>query len=69
MLIIRKSLKKKLPNHKVERHDERFTSKIAFKTMVDAGIKKKKRSNKDLIDQISATLILQSYLDYKKNIL
>ena len=37
--------------------------------MVDAGLKKKKRSNKDLIDQISATLILQSYLDYKKNIL
>jgi putative Holliday junction resolvase len=37
--------------------------------MVDAGLKKKKRSNKGLIDQISATLILQSYLDYKKNIL
>jgi|TARA_B100000768_G_C10931630_1_gene229860 putative Holliday junction resolvase len=64
-----KSLKKNFPHHQIERHDERFTSKIAFKTMVDAGLKKKKRSNKGLIDQISATLILQSYLDYKKNIL
>ena len=64
-----KLLKKNFPNHKVERHDERFTSKIAFKAMVDAGLKKKRRSKKDLIDQISATLILQSYLDYKKNIL
>jgi putative Holliday junction resolvase len=42
--------------------DERFTSKIAFQTMIDAGISKKKRQDKALVDKISATLILQSYM-------
>ena len=42
--------------------DERFTSKIAFQTMIDAGLKKKERQNKELIDKISATIILQSFL-------
>lgn len=47
------------------RIDERFTSKIAFDTMIASGISKKKRQNKGLIDKISATLILQSFLDSK----
>ena len=54
------------PEISVERVDERFTSKMAFQTMIDAGISKKKRQNKTLIDEISATLILQSYL-YSKS--
>jgi putative Holliday junction resolvase len=60
-----KLLKKEFPNIKIERFDERFTSKIAVRTMIDAGIKKKDRQNKALIDSISATLILQSYLESK----
>ena len=46
----------------VKRVDERYTSKLAFQTMIDSGIKKKKRQNKALIDEISATIILQEYL-------
>ena len=50
------------PKIPIKRVDERFTSKIAFKSMIDSGLKKKQRQNKALIDEISATLILQSYL-------
>ena len=57
-----KQLDKSIPNIPVERVDERFTSKIAFQTMIDSGLKKKQRKNKALVDEISATLILQSYL-------
>ena len=46
----------------IKRIDERFTSKMAFQTMIDSGLKKKQRQNKALIDEISATIILQSYL-------
>ena len=55
-------LGRKFPNIKIERVDERFTSKIAFQTMIDSGLKKGQRKNKALVDEISATLILQSYL-------
>ena len=55
-------LEKSLPQIPVERVDERFTSKMAFQTMIDSGLKKKQRKNKALVDEISATLILQSYL-------
>ncbi len=51
------------PNIPVERQDERFTSKMAFQTMIDGGLRKKKRKNKELVDEISATLILQAYLN------
>lgn len=51
-----------LPVHMV---DERFTSKMAFQTMIDSGLKKKQRQNKALVDEISATIILQSYLETK----
>lgn len=56
-------LKKEFPEKEIVRVDERFTSKMAFQTMIDAGLKKKERQNKSLIDKISATIILQSYLE------
>tara|TARA_R110000765_G_scaffold46736_2_gene96327 strand:+ start:5196 stop:5606 length:411 start_codon:yes stop_codon:yes gene_type:complete len=55
-------LKEKFPSTPIKRHDERFTSKIAFQTMLDSGLKKKQRKNKALIDEISATIILQDFL-------
>ncbi len=51
----------------VKRIDERFTSKMAFQTMIDGGLKKKQRQNKALVDEISATIILQSFLYSQKN--
>lgn len=57
-----KKLNKAIPEIPVERIDERFTSKMAFQTMIDSGLSKKQRQNKALVDEISATLILQSYL-------
>jgi putative Holliday junction resolvase len=60
-----KKLKKEFPNIGIERYDERFTSKMAFDTMITAGLKKKDRQNKETIDKISAVLILQSYMEYK----
>lgn len=56
-------LKRTFPAIKIERMDERFTSKMAFQTMIDSGLKKKDRQNKELVDEISATIILQSYMD------
>jgi putative holliday junction resolvase len=58
-----KHLKKQFPEIVVERMDERFTSRMAFQTMIDAGLKRKSRQNKELVDTISATLILQSYME------
>ena len=55
-------LKKAIPNIPIKREDERFTSKMAFQTMIDSGLNKKQRQNKALVDEISATIILQSYL-------
>lgn len=55
-------LEKEFPNIPIKRVDERFTSKMAFQTMIDSGLKKSQRKNKALVDEISATLILQSYL-------
>lgn len=55
-------LKKEMPSIPIKRVDERFTSKMAFQTMIDSGLKKHQRRNKALVDEISATIILQSYL-------
>ena len=63
-----KKLQKLFPDKEIILMDERFTSKIAVKSMVEGKLKKSKRMNRELIDKISANLILQSYLDYKKNI-
>ncbi|PIF00306.1 MAG: Holliday junction resolvase RuvX [Maribacter sp.] len=60
-----KHLGRTFPDIPIERQDERFTSKMAFQSMIDGGIKKKKRRNKALIDEISATLILQAYINRK----
>lgn len=57
-----KRLKQRYPDMQIERMDERFTSKIAFQSMIDGGLKKKQRQNKALVDCISATLILQTYM-------
>lgn len=61
-----RSLKKRLPDIPVEFVDERFTSVLAHRTMIDAGLKKKDRQNKGLVDEISATIILQSYLESRR---
>jgi len=53
------------PEMKIVRVDERFTSKMAFQTMIDSGLKKKQRQNKALIDEIAATIMLQDYLTRK----
>ena len=59
-------LKKVLPDMPVELVDERFTSVLAHQTMLAGGLKKKDRQNNALVDEISATIILQSYLESRK---
>lgn len=59
-------LKKKLPDMLVELVDERFTSVLAHQAMLDGGLKKKARQDKALVDEISATIILQSYLESRR---
>ncbi len=54
------------PQMKVIRVDERFTSKLAFQSMIEGGLSKKKRQNKALIDEISATIMLQDFLNSRK---
>lgn len=60
-------LKKNMPDINIEWYDERFTSVLAHRTMIDAGLRKKARQNKELVDEISATIILQDYLEAKRN--
>lgn len=60
-----KGFKKEFPNVRVERFDERFTSKIASYFISQSGKNKKQRQEKGLIDKVSATLILQQYLEQK----
>lgn len=64
--LLKDALTKKFPNLEIELYDERFTSKMAFQTMIDSGLNKKQRQNKGLIDEISATILLQSFMDSKK---
>ena len=60
-----KRLQKKYPQIPVHQVDERFTSKIAKQSILASGIKRKGRQNKALVDEVSATIILQDFLDYK----
>ena len=60
-----RKLKKQFPGIPVHQVDERFTSQIALRTMITGGMKKKKRQNKSIVDKISASIILQSWLDKK----
>lgn len=59
------AFKTAFPEMQIVRVDERFTSKIAFQTMIDSGLSKKKRRNKGLVDEIAATILLQDYLTRK----
>lgn len=59
-----RKLRKTFPDLLVERYDERFTSKLALKAMIEGGMKKKERQKKENIDKISAVLILQSYMEF-----
>ena len=61
-----RKLKKRFPGKPVYLVDERFTSKIALRTMIDGGLKKRDRKDKTVVDKISASLILQSWLDKKR---
>ena len=61
-------LKNEFPGLKIIRYDERFSSKIAKRTMLELGLSKSKRRDKKIIDQISATIILQSYLEFSKDL-
>jgi putative holliday junction resolvase len=62
-----KKLKKTYPEKHIYLADERFTSQMAMRTMVEGGVKKKERQDKAMIDKISASIILQSFLDNKAN--
>ena len=59
-----KKLKLTFPDLPIEMYDERYTSKLALQSMIDSGASKKTRQNKGLIDSISATILLQDYLEY-----
>jgi len=58
--------RKAMPQVPIEFYDERFTSVLAHRTMIDAGLGKKRRQDKALVDEISATIILQSYMESRK---
>ena len=58
--------RKAVPNIPIEYYDERFTSVLAHQTMIDGGLRKKARQNKGLVDEISATIILEDYMRSRK---
>jgi putative Holliday junction resolvase len=58
-----RKIKKRFPGKALHLIDERFTSQIALRTMIDGGVKKEKRQDKSMVDKISASIILQSFLD------
>jgi putative Holliday junction resolvase len=62
-----KKLKRDFPEIKIHLVDERFTSSMAHRIMIDGGLKKKERQNKGTVDKISASIILQTFLDKKKD--
>ena len=61
--------RKARPDIPVEYYDERFTSVMAHRAIIDSGLKKKARQNKALVDEISATIILQGYMESKRILL
>lgn len=60
-------LRKRLPSIPVELYDERFTSVLAHRAILESGLRKKARQNKALVDEVSATIILQSYMESKQS--
>ena len=63
VLKFKKDLQRSFPNIEIQMVDERFTSLLAHQVMIDGGLKKKDRQNKALVDELSATILLQSYLE------
>ena len=61
-----KQLRREMPDMPVERYDERFTSTIAHRAMLDGGLRKMARRDKDLVDEMAATIILNDYLSSKQ---
>ena len=62
------ALGRKLPDIPIVMHDERFTSVLAHKAMIEGGAKKKQRQDKAITDVIKATIILQSYMESQRNL-
>ena len=60
-----KRMEKKFPSIPIKKVDERFTSKLASRAMIDMGMKKSQRRNKGLVDEIAATIMLQEYLEHR----
>lgn len=60
--------RKEVPDIPIEYYDERFTSVLAHQAMLDAGLGKKARQNKALVDEISATIILRDYLESRRRL-
>ena len=67
IVVFIEKLRKEFPTISIERYDERFTTKISRQALLMMGVKKQKRRNKNLVNTISAVLILQSYLEFQKN--
>ena len=63
VLLFKNQLQKAFPEIEIKMVDERFTSVLAHRAMLDGGLKKKDRRNKEIVDQLSATIILQTYLE------
>ena len=63
--LLKEALEKEFPFQKIELVDERFTSKMAIQSMIDGGLKKKQRQEKGALDSVSATIILQSYMNQR----
>ena len=61
-----KTFVRRYPDMPLQQVDERFTSKLAFQAMIDSGLKKSDRQDKELVDGVSATILLQSWLEQKK---
>jgi putative holliday junction resolvase len=61
------NIRKQFPDLRVDRMDERFTSKMAFRAMIEGGLKKKARADKATVDKVSATIILQSYMEQQNS--
>jgi putative holliday junction resolvase len=67
--LLKSFLEKTFPTISIVLYDERFTSKMASASISQLGLKKSKREKKEIIDQVSATILLQDYLSYKNNLL
>ena len=60
--------RKAVPSSPIEYYDERFTSALAHRAMLDGGLRKKDRQNKALVDEISATILLEDYMQRRRNV-